>query len=50
MGFVSGVSTMLANAAGPVMTVYLLAQRLEKKEHLGVFCRFFLFILSLIHI
>jgi uncharacterized membrane protein YfcA len=44
MGFVSGVSTMLANAAGPVMTVYLLAQRLEKKEHLGVFCRFFLFI------
>ena len=22
----------------------LLAQRLEKKEHLGVFCRFFLFI------
>jgi len=44
MGGVAGVSTMLANAAGPVMTVYLLAQRLEKKEHLGVFCRFFLFI------
>ena len=44
MGFISGVTTMLANAAGPVMTVYLLAQRLEKKEHLGVFCRFFLFI------
>ena len=44
MGWVAGVSTMLANAAGPVMTVYLLAQRLEKKEHLGVFCRFFLFI------
>ncbi len=44
MGGVAGISTMLANAAGPVMTVYLLAQRLEKKEHLGVFCRFFLFI------
>jgi uncharacterized membrane protein YfcA len=44
MGLISGVTTMLANAAGPVMTVYLLAQRLEKKEHLGVFCRFFLFI------
>ncbi len=44
MGWVAGISTMLANAAGPVMTVYLLAQRLEKKEHLGVFCRFFLFI------
>jgi uncharacterized membrane protein YfcA len=44
MGGIAGISTMLANAAGPVMTVYLLAQRLEKKEHLGVFCRFFLFI------
>jgi len=44
MGGVAGVATMLANAAGPVMTVYLLAQRLEKSEHLGVFCRFFLFI------
>jgi uncharacterized membrane protein YfcA len=44
MGFLAGVVTMLANAAGPVMTVYLLAQHLEKKEHLGVFSRFFLFI------
>ncbi|NBX35090.1 sulfite exporter TauE/SafE family protein [bacterium] len=44
MGFLSGTVTMLANAAGPVMTVFLLSQRLEKKEHLGVFCRFFLFI------
>ena len=44
MGFTAGVVTMLANAAGPVMTVYLLAQHLEKKEHLGVFTRFFLFI------
>jgi uncharacterized membrane protein YfcA len=44
MGLGAGVTTMLANAAGPVMTIYLLAQRLEKKEHLGVFTRFFLFI------
>lgn len=44
MGFLSGTVTMLANAAGPVMTVFLLSQRLEKREHLGVFCRFFLFI------
>jgi uncharacterized membrane protein YfcA len=44
MGLCAGVTTMLANAAGPVMTVYLLSQRLEKKEHLGVFTRFFLFI------
>ena len=44
MGLCAGITTMLANAAGPVMTVYLLSQRLEKKEHLGVFTRFFLFI------
>ncbi|TDU81635.1 hypothetical protein EI77_00945 [Prosthecobacter fusiformis] len=44
MGLCAGVTTMLANAAGPVMTVYLLSQRLEKKEHLGTFSRFFLFI------
>lgn len=44
MGLCAGVTTMLANAAGPVMTVYLLSQRLEKKDHVGVFCRFFLFI------
>jgi len=44
MGFLAGAVTMIANAAGPVMTVFLLSQRLEKREHLGVFCRFFLFI------
>jgi len=44
MGICAGVVTMLANAAGPVMTVYLLSQRLEKKEHLGTFSRYFLFI------
>ncbi len=44
MGFLAGVVTMLANAAGPVMAVYLLSQRLEKKVWLGVFSRFFLFI------
>jgi uncharacterized membrane protein YfcA len=44
MGWLAGVVTMLANAAGPVMTVYLLSQRLEKKDWLGVFSRFFLFI------
>jgi uncharacterized membrane protein YfcA len=44
MGLCAGLVTMVANAAGPVMTVYLLSQRLEKKDHLGVFSRFFLFI------
>ncbi|MCB1226530.1 MAG: sulfite exporter TauE/SafE family protein [Verrucomicrobiales bacterium] len=44
MGLTAGVTTMLANAAGPVMTVYLLSKHLEKKDHIGVFVRFFLFI------
>lgn len=44
MGLLAGVVTMLANAAGPVMTVYLLAQHLPKREHLGVFSRYFLFL------
>lgn len=44
MGLTAGITTMLANAAGPVMTVYLLSRRMEKKDHLGVFSRFFLFI------
>ena len=44
MGLGAGVTTMLANAAGPVMTVYLLSQSMLKKDHLGVFSRFFLFI------
>ncbi|MFZ4763902.1 MAG: TSUP family transporter [Roseimicrobium sp.] len=44
MGIMAGAVTMLANAAGPVMTVYLLAKRFDKGEYLGVFTRFFLFI------
>jgi uncharacterized membrane protein YfcA len=43
MGTLAGVVTMLANAAGPVMTIYLLAQKSEKKEFLGIFARYFLF-------
>ena len=44
IGVLAGAVTMLANAAGPVMSVYLLAKRSDKHEHLGVFIRFFLFI------
>jgi uncharacterized membrane protein YfcA len=43
LGAAAGVTTMLANAAGPVMTVYLLAHRLGKGDYLGIFTRFFLF-------
>lgn len=35
MGILAGVTTMLANAAGPIMTIYLLAMRLNKHEFIG---------------
>jgi hypothetical protein len=35
IGIMAGVVTMLANAAGPIMTAYLLAMRLPKKEFVG---------------
>jgi uncharacterized protein len=42
LGALAGVTTMLANAAGPVMTVYLLAVGLAKYEFVGtsawIFC------------
>ena len=41
MGFLSGATTMLANAAGPVMIVFLLAMRLPKDEFLGTSAWFF---------
>lgn len=44
MGLFAGITTMVANAAGPVMTLYLLAMRLEKLEFLGTGAAFFLLI------
>jgi hypothetical protein len=41
MGLLAGATTMLANAAGPVMLVYLLAMRLPKDEFLGTGAWFF---------
>lgn len=43
-GVLAGFSTMVANAAGPVMTLYLLAMRLPKLEFLGTGAAFFLVI------
>jgi len=34
-GILAGAATMVANAAGPIMMVYLLAMRLPKEEFLG---------------
>jgi len=41
LGFMAGVTTMMANAAGPVMVIYLLAMRLEKIEFVGTQAWFF---------
>ena len=41
MGLTAGATTMLANAAGPVMTLYLLAMRLPKHHFIGTSAWFF---------
>jgi uncharacterized protein len=41
LGALAGVTTMLANAAGPVMTIYLLAARLAKYEFMGTSAWFY---------
>jgi hypothetical protein len=40
-GWLAGFTTMVANAAGPVMSLYLLAQRLEVRRFLGTMAWFF---------
>ena len=44
MGFWAGVATMVANAAGPIMAVYLLALTLPKENLVGTRAWFFLII------
>jgi len=41
LGFIAGVTTMMANAAGPVMIIYLLAAGLPKTEFVGTSAWFF---------
>ena len=41
LGFLAGVTTMMANAAGPIMIIYLLAMRLPKIEFVGTGAWFF---------
>lgn len=43
-GFLAGFTTMVANAAGPVMIIYLLAVRLPKLTFIGTSAWFFLFV------
>lgn len=44
LGILVGITTMLANAAGPVMALYLLAVSLPKRELVGTSAWFFLVI------
>jgi uncharacterized membrane protein YfcA len=48
-GFAAGFTTMVGNAAGPVMSLYLLAMRLPKNAYIGTSAWFFL-ILNLIKV
>jgi len=41
MGLLSGFTTQAGNAAGPVMSVYLSAQNLQKKDFMGTWAVFF---------
>ncbi len=42
VGMLAGFTTMVANAAGPIMVVYLLAMRLPKMEFIGTGAWYFL--------
>lgn len=41
LGFMAGVTTMMANAAAPIMIIYLLAMQLPKEEFVGTGAWFF---------
>lgn len=43
-GLAAGITTMMANAAGPIMAIYLLAMRLPKTEFIGTGAWYFLFV------
>jgi len=47
LGVVGGFATMIGNAAGPIMSIYLLAMRLPKYDFIGTAAWFF-FIVNLI--
>jgi len=44
MGLLGGFTTMIGNAAGPVMTLYLLSMRLPKNNYIGTAAWFFFII------
>ena len=49
MGLAAGFTTMIGNAAGPIMAIYLLAMRLPKYAYIGTGAWYFM-ILNLLKI
>lgn len=49
LGLLGGFTTMVGNAAGPVMTLYLLSMRLTKNNYIGTAAWFF-FIINMIKV
>jgi len=49
MGFAGGFATMIGNAAGPIMALYLLSMRLPKNSYIGTGAWFF-FVINLFKI
>ena len=43
-GVLAGFGTAMGNAAGPVMSIYLVSKRLDKHEFLGTSAWFFFFV------
>jgi uncharacterized membrane protein YfcA len=46
MGFLAGFGSTVANAGGPMMTIYLLGQKVAKEQFIGT-CAWFFFLLNL---
>jgi uncharacterized membrane protein YfcA len=44
IGLIGGVATMMANAAGPIMIIYLLGMRMPKTQFVGTWAWFFLLV------
>jgi uncharacterized membrane protein YfcA len=48
-GFLGGFTSMVGNIGGPVMSTYLMAQHIDKKDYLSVFSWFF-FIMNVVKV
>ncbi len=42
LGIIAGITTMMANAAGPILIIYLIAMKLPKKQFIGTSAWYFM--------